>query len=168
MKRKTFLCLMMCLCSMLVMAANDKDAAPAVSANEANFTFSVYGNIPERKTDYAEPHFLGQPIENKWNTFLLNYRQESEQSVGFSNTTVRFNKPVIYNAVQKINKYVKKACKKAQMDKEEAVKVMSHVLDCANVICFEENTIAFEEALGNADSVEGELSVFQHTRLVFE
>ena len=123
-----------------------------VTANSSKFSFTVYGEIPSVKVDYAQSHFLGEPIETKWNTFLKNYTQVSEQSIGFASTNVQFVKPVIYNAVQKVNKYLKK----------------SVVLDCANVACFEPDTEAFEQAIDNAETREDIIRVFQNTELVFK
>ncbi len=137
------------------------------STNTSKFSFTVYGEIPEAKVDFAQPHFLGQPVEAKWNTFLKNYTLVSQQSIGFSSTNVQFNKPVIYNAVQKVNKYLKKSVKKGLVTKTEAADTMNHVLDCANVVCFEPDTKAFEEALADAKTREDIIRVFENTELVF-
>ena len=92
----------------------------------------------------------------------------SEQSIGFASTNVQFNKPVIYNAVQKVNKHLKKAVMKGLLSKEEATQILSHVLDCANVVCFEPDTEAFEEAISEADTREDIIRVFENTELVFK
>ena len=139
-----------------------------VTANSSKFSFTVYGEIPSVKVDYAQSHFLGEPIETKWNTFLKNYTQVSEQSIGFASTNVQFVKPVIYNAVQKVNKYLKKSVKKGLVSKDEATTIMNHVLDCANVVCFEPDTEAFEQAIDNAETREDIIRVFQNTELVFK
>lgn len=169
MKKISLIVLLLCLVDMFVVAMPDKDLKSGTAKKEAgNFSFTVYGEIPVRVADYAEPHYLGAPVEAKWNTFLLNSVQVSEQSVGFSNTTVRIHKPILYNAVQKVNKYVKKACKKSEMSHEKAVEVMSHVLDCANVICLESDSKSFEDALSEAESAEDILGIFENTNLIFQ
>ncbi len=170
MKKIFLLLVMICSCfSFTVRAAVvNPDSEPSKSEETTEFTFTVYGEIPVKKVDYAQPHFLGGELETKWNTFIKNYTQVSEQSIGFSSTTVRFNKPVIYNAVQKINKYVRKSYKKKNMTKDEAEKIMNHVFDCANVICFEPDSTSFEQAIDDSESVEEMLVVFEHTHLIYK
>lgn len=145
---------------------NDPDKVETAAG--FHFSFTVYGSIPEAQVNYAQSHYLGQPVEGKWNTFLKNYTLVSEQSIGFASTNVQFNKPVIYNAVQKVNKHLKKAVKKGLLSKEEATQILSHVLDCANVACFEPDTEAFEEAISEADTREDIIRVFENTELVFK
>lgn len=148
---------------------NPDNVENKVAANSStHFSFTVYGEIPSVKVDYAQTHFLGEPVETKWNTFLKNYTQVSEQSIGFASTNVQFVKPVVYNAVQKVNKYLKKSVKKGLVTKEEATALMNHVLDCANVVCFEPDTEAFEQAIDNAQTREDIIRVFQDTELVFK
>ncbi len=173
---KTFAFLLgLALCTGLHMqAANSMehvvpdDVETNVPASGSHFSFTVYGEIPSVKVDYAQSHFLGEPIETKWNTFLKNYMQVSEQSIGFASTNVQFVKPIIYNAVQKVNKYLKKSVKKGLVTKEDATAIMNHMLDCANVVCFEPDTEAFEQAIDNAETREDIIRVFQNTELVFK
>ena len=39
-----------------------------------------------------------------------------------------FRKPAVFKAVERVNKYVKKSYKSQHMTKEEAIRIMSHVL----------------------------------------
>lgn len=169
---KSFFLLTVLVCSFFVLSVRASIVAPywelADSENVTEFTFMVYGEIPVEQVDYAQPHYLGGELENKWNTFIKNYTQVSEQSIGFASTTVRFNKPVIYNAVQKVNKYVRKLLKKKNISRDKAEKIMNHVFDCANVICFEPDSKAFEQAIEDSESVENILAVFEHTHLVYK
>ena len=57
---------------------------------------------------------------------------------------------------------------KGLVSKDEATTIMNHVLDCANVACFEPDTEAFEQAIDNAETREDIIRVFQNTELVFK
>lgn len=158
------------------MALNRMDgrskSAPAVSRvapkNSAapDFRYMVYGEIPVAETSFMEEHFLGAEVTSRWNTFLKNYTHEYEVEVGFSGSGVELVKPSIYNAVERANKYVKKQLKKKLLSREEAVRIMSHVLDCANVICFESDTEKIEKAAREAKSGEDVLRLFGRVELV--
>lgn len=130
------------------------------------FQYTVYGEIPVAETTFEEDHFLGEAISEKWNTFLKNYTHEYTVEVGFSGSGVELVKPAIYNAVERANKYVRKSLKKGLFSKDEAVRIMSHVLDCANVICFEGDTENIEKAAREAKSGEEAVALFNKVELV--
>ena len=79
------------------------------------FVFDVYGDIPVAKVVFESDHFLGEGIAKKWDTFVHNYTHEYDMSVGFSDTSVEIVKPAVYKAVNKVNKYYKKAVNKHQV-----------------------------------------------------
>lgn len=177
--RKMFLAIALCVSAFaaaqdMAMAANGgivpvtgaTSAAPAEAKPGAEYTFHTYGSIPAAKTAFEEEHYLGGEVSEKWNTFIANYRHEYSVSVGLSSSGYEFVKPAVYNAVQRANKYVKKALKKNAMTRDEAVGTMSHVLDCANVICFEDGTEKFEEAAKDAKTGEEVIRLFEKVRLV--
>jgi hypothetical protein len=86
--------------------------------------------------------------------------------VGLSSSGTEFRKPAVFKAVERVNKYVKKSYKSQHMTKEEAIRIMSHVLDCANIICLESDTAALEEAAGDANTAEEALAFFDHIKLI--
>ena len=63
-------------------------------------------------------------------------------------------------AVNKVNKYYKKALKKEEVSREVATSNMAHILDCANVMCFDDNSKSFEEAVKSADEPEEIIALF--------
>lgn len=145
---------------------NTAVASATESTAAATFVFHTYGDIPVAKTTFSEEHYLGGDVTEKWNTFLANYTHEYTVSVGLSNSGYEFVKPAIYNAVRRANKYVKKAIKNNAMTKAEAVKTMSHILDCANVICFDNDTKDFEDAAKQAKTGEDVVRLFDKVALV--
>ena len=157
MKVSLFLIAALLMGTVAHMAAQDKK----------EFTLEVYGGeIPNVKLAFDEEHFLGGEITKKWNTFLCNYTHTYEVEVGLSSSGTEFRKPAVFKAVERVNKYVKKSYKSQHMTKEEAIRIMSHVLDCANIICLESDTAAMEEAAGDANTAEEALAFFDHIKLI--
>lgn len=157
MKVRLFLIAALLMGTVAHMAAQDKK----------EFTLEVYGGeIPNVKPAFDEEHFLGSEITKKWNTFLCNYTHTYEVEVGLSSSGTEFRKPAVFKAVERVNKYVKKSYKSQHMTKEEAIRIMSHVLDCANIICLESDTAALEEAAGDANTAEEALAFFDHIKLI--
>lgn len=157
MKVRLFLIAALLMGTVAHMAAQDKK----------EFTLEVYGGeIPNVKLAFDEEHFLGGEITKKWNTFLCNYTHTYEVEVGLSSSGTEFRKPAVFKAVERVNKYVKKSYKSQHMTKEEAIRIMSHVLDCANIICLESDTTALEEAAGDANTAEEALAFFDHIKLI--
>lgn len=157
MKVRLFLIAALLMGTIAHMAAQDKK----------EFTLEVYGGeIPNVKPAFDEEHFLGGEITKKWNTFLCNYTHTYEVEVGVSSSGTEFRKPAVFKAVERVNKYVKKSYKSQHMTKEEAIRIMSHVLDCANIICLESDTAALEEAAGDANTAEEALAFFDHIKLI--
>lgn len=157
MKVRLFLIAALLMGTVAHMAAQDKK----------EFTLEVYGGeIPNIKPAFDEEHFLGGEITKKWNTFLCNYTHTYEVEVGLSSSGTEFRKPAVFKAVERVNKYVKKSYKSQHMTKEEAIRIMSHVLDCANIICLESDTAALEEAAGDANTAEEALAFFDHIKLI--
>lgn len=157
MKVRLFLIAALLMGTVAHMAAQDKK----------EFTLEVYGGeIPNVKPAFDEEHFLGGEITKKWNTFLCNYTHTYEVEVGLSSSGTEFRKPAVFKAVERVNKYVKKSYKSQHMTKEEAIRIMSHVLDCANIICLESDTAALEEAAGDANTAEEALAFFAHIKLI--
>lgn len=157
MKVRLFLIAALLMGTVAHMAAQDKK----------EFTLEVYGGeIPNVKPAFDEEHFLGGEITKKWNTFLCNYTHTYEVEVGLSSSGTEFRKPAVFKAVERVNKYVKKSYKSQHMTKEEAIRIMSHVLDCANIICLESDTAALEEAAVDANTAEEALAFFDHIKLI--
>lgn len=127
---------------------------------EGLFVFEVYGTIPAPKATFEEEHFLGGELTAKWTAFNQNYTRVYNVTVGFSDAAVEIVKPVIYKAVNKVNKFYKRNTRKGLVAREEAICKLSHILDCANVICFEDGTKAFEDALSGVETPEEIIALF--------
>ena len=149
---------------------NEKEATPVGKKPKAVFILDVcssdlYGEIPTTKPVFEAEHYLGSDITGKWNTFIQNYTHEYDVTIGFTDSSVEILKPSIYKAVNKVNKYYKKALKKEEVSREVATFNMGHILDCANVMCFDDNSKSFEEALKSADEPEEIIALFNQVTL---
>lgn len=151
-------------------AATDNNSATETASNTAQprFVFRTDGYVPEKKTAFEEEHYLGGEVSKKWNTFIANYTHEYSVSVGLSGSGYEFVKPAVYNAVNRADKYVRKALKKHLMTRDEAVTKISHILDCANVIYYEHDTTAFETAAREAKTGEDAVKLFESVKLINE
>ncbi len=143
----------------------EKEATPVGKKPKAAFIFDVYGEIPTTKPVFETEHYLGSDITGKWNTFIQNYTHEYDVTIGFTDSSVEILKPSIYKAVNKVNKYYKKALKKEEVSREVATSNMAHILDCANVMCFDDNSKSFEEAVKSADEPEEIIALFNQVTL---
>lgn len=142
-------------------------AAQMDAQEKKEFTLEVYGGeIPDVKPAFEEEHFLGGEITRKWNTFLCNYTHTYDVEVGLSTSGTEFRKPAVFKAVERVNRYVKKNFKSHLMTREEATRIMTHVLDCANIICLENDTAALEQAAGDTRTAEEALAFFDQIRLI--
>ena len=141
-------------------------ASARIEKDDPTFVFEYYGEIPVVQPVFAEEHEFGTGISEKWNTFLQNYTREYDVTVGFTDTSFELVKPTIYKAVIKADKYYRKALRKKTMDRDEAMSGLAHVLDCANVLCFEDQSEDFETALKTANRVEEIVALFQQVSLV--
>ena len=57
------------------------------------------------------------------------------------------------------------ALKKEEVSREVATFNMGHILDCANVMCFDDNSKSFEEAVKSADEPEEIIALFNQVTL---
>ena len=153
---------------MFLMAALLMAVAAQMDAQEKKeFTLEVYGGeIPDVKPAFEEEHFLGGEITRKWNTFLCNYTHTYDVEVGLSTSGTEFRKPAVFKEVERVKRYVKKRFKSHHMTREEATRIMTHVLDCANIICLENDTAALEQAAGDTRTAEEALAFFDQIRLI--
>jgi len=134
--------------------------APATTESRTHYLFTVYGSIPNPKVTFEEEHFLGSELTAKWNAFNQNYTHVYSVSIGPSTSGAEIVKPAVYNAVNKVNAYYKKAIKKGLVSREVAARKLSHIFDCANVICFDDQSVSFERAVNKAASPEEIIALF--------
>lgn len=165
MKKKSLFSIFVCL-SVFVGCFG---AVPTTGNKEEthSFQFTVYASDQAPDVEITEEHFLGAEITPKWNLFNKRYTQVYEMSVGFSGSTVEIIKPVVYNAVLKINGHLRKQLKKELIQKEEAVRILSRILDCAIAVQSEYDTETFEKTIAKIKNPAELIGFFDNVDLQY-
>ncbi len=142
---------------------------PNTSKKLATYDFEVYNYVPEAMKkvtdDMAGNHFLGPEIAKKMYLLDESYTYTELIAPGNPATRTMYKKPVIYNAVVKIDRYIKKCVKTKELTLEEATSKFNKVLDVAlNVRSV--NTDQFEETIkAQGNNVADVLSLFTEVHL---
>ncbi len=109
-------------------------------------------------------HYLGQAMAIKYHRFTSIYTYLSSASATSRTETTKINKPTIYYAVKKLNRYYRKQLRKDKIEEPEAFDQLAHILDVAYVI-YNQDTEELEEALRQARKPEKISDVFDNTVL---
>ena len=135
-----------------------------------SFEFRASDNNNDLKAISSEmigEHFLGKLVAEK--LYLLNSKYTYEVPIvpGNPQTRTMIRKPVIYDAVKKIERYLKKSVKKGELTTEIASAEFNKVLDVAfNVLTAE--TASFEKAIGETTDANSLTNLFtKQVNLVF-
>jgi len=156
--------------AMLTNVSTNSTASEVNTATSANvvarYTLDSYGSTAKLKTAFEDEHFLGGETSLKWNLFQQNYKRVYEQTVGLSGSSVEIIKPTVFNAVNKVNNYYKKLVNNKKADKEQITSALNHILDCANLLCYEEDTKRIETDIKNAKTDQDIVLVFASIHII--
>lgn len=132
------------------------------SGKTPSFTFQNYG-VDLSHADLKEypEHAWGDSIARKKCAFLSVYLQRHTATLGFSDNKIDIYKPAIYNAVSKLESYLKKAVRKHEIELSKASNYLSKCLDVAYLAYYEEKTGVFEKTLKKAKTPQELLNIFQ-------
>jgi len=182
MKKMLFVALLICTLTNVTTAQETNDIAiltnvstnnaPAESDKltldnaEAKYTLESYGSTQPVNNAFEVEHFLGGDTSIKWNLFLQSYKRVYEQTVGLSGSSVEILKPTVFNAVNKVNDYYKKLLNNKKGDKEQITGELNHILDCANLLCYEEDTKSIETDIKNAKTIPDIVLVFASIHII--
>ncbi|MFA5330351.1 MAG: hypothetical protein WC384_21340 [Prolixibacteraceae bacterium] len=133
-------------------------------SNHEQFVFKVY-NTSDMPKGEIDPHFLGDEIASKWTVVNELYLRKGEVSVGFSTSYTETVKPSVFNAVYRLNNHFKRAVNKGLIQREEAQKQFSWILDCAVAIFHCDETGKFETALMKVKDPEQIIQLFNSVRI---
>lgn len=117
--------------------------------------------------EMAGDHAFGEQIAEKRYLLDKKYTYQVEIIPGNPQMRTVVRKPVIYDAVQKIERFLKKQVKKGEMPVETATADFNKVLDVAfNILTAD--TERFEKAINKADDANALTNLFtQQVKLVF-
>ena len=112
-------------------------------------------------------HILGDQIARKLYLLESKYTYEVEIVPGNPQTKTVIRKPIVYEAVQKIERYLKKSVKKGDMTVESAALEFDKVLDVAfNVLTAD--TESFEKAITKTGDANSLTNLFtKQVKLIF-
>lgn len=165
--------LIIILCSVLIKNAFSQDVLtystviektenkPAISSLPV-FDFAGYSYDYELENitkEMAGEHAFGDVIAKK--VYLLDAKYKSEVALipGNPQTKTVIQKPVIYDAVQRIGKYLKKSVKKGELSIESASYTYNKVLDVALSIK-NADTKNFEDAISSSENEVAKIELF--------
>jgi hypothetical protein len=119
------------------------------------FEFKVYSNENDLSTiskDMVEAHIFGELVSKKLYLLDSKYTYKVPMVPGNPQMRTIVRKPVIYDAVMKIERYLKKSVKKGEISMETASADFNKVLDVANSICTAD-TKSFEKEISSTNDV---------------
>jgi len=119
------------------------------------FEFKVYSNETDLSTisnDMIEKHIFGESVSKKMYLLDSKYTYKVPMVPGNPQMRTIVRKPVIYDAVMKIERYLKKSVKKGTISMETASADFNKVLDIANSVCTAD-TKSFEKEISSTNDV---------------
>jgi len=171
MKKTTFLIAI--LCTLFIVSASAQDAltyATELHKTESKaslnplpvFDFAGYSydyELEKITVEMSGEHAFGDVIAKK--VYLLDQKYKSEVALipGNPQTKTVIQKPVLYDAVKRIEKYLKKSVKKGEISLDSATYLYNKVLDVALSIK-NANTTNFEDAVSSAENEAAKIELF--------
>jgi len=141
----------------LAMAIPEDGKRTAVSTTSLPvFEFRIYSSAQDFSSvpkDMIEEHVFGELVSQKLYLLDSKYTYEVPIVPGNPQTRTMVRKPVIYDAVRKIERYLKKSVKKGEVSIETASNEFNIVLDVANNV-FTAETKSFERAISETDNTD--------------
>lgn len=125
------------------------------SAGLPVFEFKVYSNENDLSTisnDMTERHVFGETVSKKLYLLDSKYTYKVPMVPGNPQMRTIVRKPAIYDAVMKIERYLKKSVKKGEISMETASADFNKVLDVANSVCTAD-TKSFEKEISSTNDV---------------
>lgn len=113
----------------------------------------VSTELDGKRGGYFGSHYLGEEVQNKFDQFLKLYVSYESSGGAYATEKKVIVKKDIYNSVQKLDKYFKKALRKDELSESDAKERFGHVLDVANAIRFYDTT-QFELLVSTAKNPE--------------
>ncbi|MCX6222958.1 MAG: hypothetical protein NTZ69_18470 [Bacteroidia bacterium] len=139
-----------------------KPGTPSHSSGLSVFEFRIYTTENDLKSipdDMLEKHVFGQDVSRRLYLLESKYTFETPTVPGNPQTKTMVRKPIIYEAVMRIEHHLKKGVKKGTNTLETATVTFTKVLDVAlNAISADSNS--FEKAIGNTPDLDSLIALF--------
>lgn len=144
-------------------------ASPEHSANSGSagtplsvYEFRVYVNESDLSAvsdDLLEPHPFGNLVSRKLYLIKSKYTHEVPVIPGNPQTKTVIRKPAIYEAVTRIEHYLKKSVRKGNLSNEAAAITFNKVLDVA-LNAFAADSDNFEKTISKTDDLVSLITLF--------
>ena len=113
----------------------------------------------------ARPHFLGEETGRKYSVFHDLYSMVVGGDAMYSGPQIVIDKPAIYRAVQRANRYYRKQWRRSRISDLEAYEKVNHMLNVA-ISVYTQPTEALEEEFRSAGSAEKIANIFERIVLL--
>jgi hypothetical protein len=113
---------------------------------------------------HSRPHFLGEEVGRKYSVFSDLYSYTVSSQMMQTGQQVVVDKPIIFNAVKKTNRYYRQLLKKHQITEEEARNKVNHMLDVA-ISVYTQSTEALESRLKSTRKQDEIAAIFEQVVL---
>ena len=136
--------------------------AGSVGAGLPVFEFQVYVNENDYTSisdDLLESHVFGQLVSRKLYILESKYTFQVPAVPGNPQTKTVIRKPVIYEAVKRIEHYLKKSVRKGSITQEAASITFNKVLDVA-INAFAADSNNFENTISKTDDLASLINLF--------
>jgi len=138
------------------------------TGNEVKFEFTDIGSSDDWKSiskDEAGNHYLGDTIARKFYLIQKLYTYQTPVSPGNPGMRTVIQKPLIYNALSKLDKYFRKSIRKDDYPEGKACGLMNHALDIA-ISVFSQDSKDFESALKRAKGADDIINLFAGSKII--
>lgn len=108
-------------------------------------------------------HFLGADVATLYyivQKTYVNHKKTDHTGVGTQSVV---EKPAIYNAIQNLNKVIRKMIKRKEITKSEGVEIMTDCLEKAYSLYFTKSD-RFEEEIAKVDSFDAYVDLFKRIK----
>jgi hypothetical protein len=153
--------------SQTALVINVPEETPKTTATASNLPFFEFRTslteqqISEISDELAETHELGKMVSKKFYLLDSKYTYEMPLVPGNPQSKTMVRKPVVYESVYKIEKYLKKSVKKGEISLENATTIMNKVLDVANCI-LTVDTSSFEKEIDQRKNPQALTQLFMN------
>jgi len=124
-------------------------------------TSPIESQLSEIDSEEITNHVLGETVAKKFYLFERKYTYEVPSVPGNPQSKTMVRKPIVYDAVLRVEKHLKKMVKKGETTNDEASFSMNKVLDTALSI-LTVDTDGFEKAISKASNNESLTNLFLH------
>ena len=148
--------------SLAIVNSGNSHGSESTGTGLSMYEFRIYvtdGELSAITDDLLDRHPFGDQVSRKLYLLKTKYTYNIQTVPGNPQTKTIIRKPVIYDAVMKIEHYLKKSVRKGTISNESAAFTFNKVLDVAlNAFAADSNN--FEKTIGKTDDLASLIILF--------